>query len=74
MTLEALKEEYKNEVILQQKIKELPTEDLDPMIEQIDEASTLQDFVDVVSAWSHDAPTIGGAMVILKKVIDLSDQ
>ncbi len=74
MTLEQLKEEYKKEVKNQQVAKELPTEDLEQMFEEIDEAKNLQDFVDVVGLWSHDAPRIGAAMVILKRVVDLHDQ
>lgn len=74
MTLEALKEEYKKEVKHQQVVKELPTDDLDQMFEEIDEAKNLQDFVDVVALWSKDAPRIGAAMVILKRVVDLHDQ
>jgi hypothetical protein len=74
MTLESLKEEYKREVGNQQCVKQLPMDDLDQMFEEIDEANNLQDFLDVVGRWSHDAPRIGAAMVILKKVIDLHDQ
>ncbi|MBP7845859.1 MAG: hypothetical protein KA007_00280 [Candidatus Pacebacteria bacterium] len=74
MTLDALKEEYKREVGNQQCVKQLPMDDLDQMFEEIDEANNLQDFLDVVGRWSHDAVRIGSAMVVLKKVIDLHDQ
>ena len=74
MTLESIKEEYKKEAGNQQVVKQLPMEDLDKMFEEIDEAVNLQDFIDVVNFWSQDAVRIGGAMVILKRIVDLNDQ
>ena len=74
MTLESIKEEYKREVGNEQVTKQLPMEDLDQLFEEIDEANSLQDFCDVVSFWSKEAITIGSAMVILKRIVDLHDQ
>lgn len=74
MELNLLKEEYKRETGNQQAVKQLPMEDLDQMFEEIDEAKTLQDFIDVVSSWSQESVTIGPAMVILKRVINLHEQ
>ena len=74
MTLDSIKEEYKRETGNQQSVKQLPMEDLDQMFEQIDEASTLQDFLDVVALWSQDAVRIGAAMVVLKRIVELHDQ
>ena len=79
MTLEALKEEYKSETINMNNMigkpeSKISQEDLDQMSEEIDEAVNLQEFLDVVDLWSHDAVRIGAAMVVLKKVIDLHDQ
>ncbi len=74
MELDLLKEEYKRETGNQQAVKQLPMEDLDQMFEEIDEAKTLQEFLDVVSLWSQESVTIGPAMVILKRVINLHEQ
>ena len=74
MTLETIKAEYKRETGNQQVVKQLPMEDLDQMFEEIDEAKTLQEFIDVVSLWSKDAPSIGAPMVILKRIVDLHEQ
>lgn len=67
MTLETLKTEYKKSITLKGK-------DLRQLTEEIDQATTLNDFIDVVSAWSSEVPTIGAANVILKRVIDTCDQ
>ena len=72
--LKTLTEAYKNEIGNIQCTKQLPMEDLDQMFNEIDKADNLQDFIDVVGRWSQDAIRIGGAMVILKIVIDLNDQ
>lgn len=74
MELTAIKEEYKREVSNQQVVKQLPMEDLDQMFEEIDEAATLQDFLDVVGMWSQEAVRIGAAMVVLKRIVELHDQ
>jgi len=74
MTLVDLKEEYKRELGNKQCEKQLPMEDLDQMFGEIDDATNLQDFLDVVGLWSQDAVRIGAAMVVLKNVIDLHDQ
>jgi hypothetical protein len=74
MTLESIKEEYKRETSNIQAVKQLPMEDLDQMFEEIDEAGNLQDFIDVVKLWSQESVRIGGAMVILKRIVDLNDQ
>lgn len=74
MTLEDLKEQYKDEIGNQQCMKQLPMEDLDQMFSEIDETINLQDFLDVVGAWSKEAVYLGSAMVVLKNVIDLHDQ
>ena len=71
---ENLKEEYKREIGNKQAVKQLSMDDLDQMSEEIDEAISLQDFLDVVGAWSNDVIRIGAAMVVLKNVIDLHDQ
>lgn len=74
MTLDSIKEEYKRETGNIQVTKQLPMEDLDQMFEEIDEAKTLQDFLDVVSLWSQDAIRIGAAAVVLKRIVDLHEQ
>ncbi len=74
MELSVLKEEYKKETSHIQAVKQLPMEDLDQMFEEIDEASTLNDFVKVVSLWSQESVEIGAAMVILKRIINLHEQ
>ncbi len=74
MTLDSIKEEYKRELGNEQVTKQLPMEDLDQLFNEIDEASTLQEFIDVVSLWSHDAIRIGAATVILKRIVDLHEQ
>ena len=74
MTLESIKEEYKREVGNEQVTKQLPMEDLDQMFSEIDDASSLQEFIDVVNLWSQDAIRIGAAMVILKRIVDLHQQ
>ncbi len=74
MELTVIKEEYKREVSNQQVVKQLPMEDLDQMFEEIDEAATLQDFLDVVGMWSQEAVRIGAAMVVLKRIVELHDQ
>lgn len=74
MELSLLKEEYKRETSNIQAVKQLPMEDLDQMFEEIDEASTLNDFVKVVSLWSQESVIIGAAMVILKRIVDLHEQ
>jgi hypothetical protein len=74
MTLESIKEEYKREVGNQQVTKQLPMEDLDQMFSEIDEATSLQEFIDVVSFWSNEAIRVGAAAVILKRIVDLHEQ
>ena len=74
MTLESIKEEYKREVGNQQVTKQLPMEDLDQMFSEIDEATSLQEFIDVVSLWSKEAIRVGAAAVILKRIVDLHEQ
>lgn len=74
MTLDSIKEEYKRETGNQQVTKQLPMEDLDQMFAEIDEASSLQEFIDVVSLWSEESIRIGAAAVILKRIVDLWEQ
>ena len=74
MTLDSIKEEYKRETGNQQVSKQLPMEDLDQMFEEIDEANTLQEFMDVVGLWSQDSVRVGAATVILKRIVDLHEQ
>lgn len=74
MTLEFLKEEYKRETGNIQVTKQLPMEDLDQMFQEIDEATTLHEFIKVVSLWAGEAVYVGAAMVILKRAVDLHDQ
>lgn len=74
MELILLKEEYKKELRYQNGLGKIATADLDQQSEEIDEANTLQEFVDVVNFWSQDAIRIGAAMVILKRVINLHEQ
>jgi len=74
MTLDSIKEEYKREVGNQQVTKQLPMEDLDQMFAEIDEAISLQEFIDVVNLWSQEAVRIGGAAVILKRIVDSHEQ
>jgi hypothetical protein len=79
MDLTILKEEYKSETINMNNMigkpeSKMSQEDLDQMCEEIDEASTLQEFMDVVSSWSEESIRIGAAMVILKRVVALHDQ
>jgi hypothetical protein len=74
MTLDSIKEEYKREVGNQQVTKQLPMEDLDQMFSEIDEATSLQEFIDVVSLWSNEAIRVGAAAVILKRIVDLHEQ
>ena len=74
MTLESIKEEYKREVGNQQVTKQLPMEDLDQMFSEIDEATSLQEFIDVVNLWSQEAIRVGAASVILKRIVDLNEQ
>ena len=74
MTLESIKEEYKREVGNQQVTKQLPMEDLDQMFSEIDEASSLQEFIDVVNLWSQESIRVGAAAVILKRIVDLHEQ
>jgi hypothetical protein len=73
MTLDSIKEEYKREVGNQQVTKQLPMEDLDQMFTEIDEATSLQEFIDVVNLWSQEAVRVGAAAVILKVIVDLHD-
>jgi hypothetical protein len=73
MTLDSIKEEYKREVGNQQVTKQLPMEDLDQMFTEIDEATSLQEFIDVVNLWSQEAVMVGAAAVILKVIVDLHD-
>jgi hypothetical protein len=73
MTLDSIKEEYKREVGNQQVTKQLPMEDLDQMFIEIDEATSLQEFIDVVNLWSQEAVRVGAAAVILKVIVDLHD-
>ena len=79
MTLESIKEEYKNESINMNNMigkpeSKMSQEDLDQMCAEIDEATTLQDFMDVVSSWSAESIRIGAALVILKRIVDLHEQ
>ena len=74
MTLESIKEEYKREVGNEQVTKQLPMEDLDQMFSEIDEASSLQEFIDVVNLWSQESIRVGAAAVILKRIVDLHEQ
>jgi hypothetical protein len=74
MTLDSIKEEYKREVGNEQVVNQLPMEDLDQMFEEIDEATTLQEFIDVVGLWSQEAVRVGAATVILKRIVDLHEQ
>lgn len=79
MDLSILKEEYKRETtnmnnMIGNPSNKMSQEDIDQMCEQIDEATTLQEFIDVVNAWSQDAIRIGAAMVILKRVVNLHEQ
>ena len=53
MTLESIKEEYKREVGNEQVTKQLPMEDLDQMFSEIDDASSLQEFIDVVNTGAN---------------------
>jgi hypothetical protein len=73
MTLDSIKEEYKREVGNQQVTKQLPMEDLDQMFTEIDEATSLQEFIDVVNLWSQEAVRVGAAAVILNRIVDLHD-
>jgi hypothetical protein len=73
MTLDSIKEEYKREVGNQQVTKQLPMEDLDQMFTEIDEATSLQEFIDVVNLWSQEAVRVGAAVVILNRIVDLHD-
>ena len=72
--IESIKEEYKREVGNQQVTKQLPMEDLDQMFSEIDEATSLQEFIDVVNLWSQEAIRVGAAAVILKRIVDLHEQ
>jgi hypothetical protein len=74
MTLESIKEEYKREVGNEQVTKQLPMEDLDQMFSEIDDASSLQEFIDVVNLWSQESIRVGAAAVILKRIVDLHEQ
>lgn len=79
MTLDSIKEEYKRETVNMNNMTGKPEtkmsqEDLDKMFEEIDEATTLQDFLDVVGLWSQDAIRIGAAAVVLKRIVDLHEQ
>ena len=74
MTLESIKEEYKREVGNEQVTKQLPMEDLDQMFAEIDEATSLQEFIDVVNLWSQESIRVGAAAVILKRIVDLHEQ
>lgn len=74
MTLESIKEEYKREVGNEQVTKQLPMEDLDQMFSEIDDASSLQEFIDVVNLWSQESVRVGAAAVILKRIVDLHEQ
>tara|TARA_R110000868_G_scaffold410244_1_gene697747 strand:- start:15 stop:239 length:225 start_codon:yes stop_codon:yes gene_type:complete len=71
MNLDLIKDEYKSETINIQHTKQLPIDDLEQMFDEIDSASSLQEFIDVVNLWSKDAIRIGAAMVILKRIVDL---
>jgi hypothetical protein len=73
MTLDLIKEEYKRAIGNEQVVKQFPMEDLDQMFEEIDEATTLQDFIDVVGLWSQEAVRVGAANVILKRIVDLHE-
>ena len=44
------------------------------MCEEIDDASTLQDFMDVVGLWSQDSVRVGAATVILKRIVDFVEK
>lgn len=79
MTLESIKEEYKRETtnlnnMIGHSETKISQADLDQMFNEIDDATNLQDFIDVVNLWSKDAIRIGAAMVILKRVVELCDQ
>ena len=74
MNLDLIKDEYKSETINIQHTKQLPIDDLEQMFDEIDSASSLQEFIDVVNLWSKDAIRIGAAMVILKRIVDLHEQ
>lgn len=74
MTLESIKEEYKREVGNEQVTRQLPMEDLDQMFSEIDDASSLQEFIDVVNLWSQESIRVGAATVILKRIVDLHEQ
>ena len=74
MTLTSIKEEYKREVGNIQVMKQLPMEDLDQMFSEIDDASSLQEFIDVVNLWSQESIRVGAAAVILKRIVDLHEQ
>lgn len=79
MTLDSIKEEYKSETINMNNMigkpeTKMSQEDLDQMCEEIDEASNLQEFMDVVGLWSQDSIRVGAATVILKRIVDLHEQ
>ena len=64
MSLESVKEEYKKEVGNRHLAKKLPMEDLDQMFSEIDKASSMQEFVDVVMS-SEEVYKISAAITII---------
>jgi hypothetical protein len=65
MTLKALKEEYKKSINQRQ----MDDEDFESLTQEIDDATTLDEFLEVVNLWAMDAIKFGAAMVVLKRIL-----
>ena len=66
MTLTNLKYAYKKALIDDETMDK---EDFDQYADEIDETTTLNEFLDVVRLWSHEAPTKGAATVVLERIL-----
>ena len=62
MTLKDLKEEYKKSITLE-------GDDLDQLTQEIDEADTLQDFIDVAGMWGNQISNTNVERMILERIL-----
>jgi hypothetical protein len=67
MTLDTLKEEYKKSIG-----KQISDEDYDQLIEEIDDANTLEEFIQVVHLWATDDTGASTEKIILKRILQVN--
>lgn len=68
-SLNNIKDAYKQALIDDETMDK---EDFDQYSEEIDETTTLNEFLGVVSLWSHEATTKGAATVVLERILQVA--